>query len=194
MQLKVPGLLFYAEPYVLAAPVGLEPTMSTYQYGFDLEGAPKKNELYVVCNDRTIQSVHEPDRPIGWELIEKDDQWFYRVTQMNHALKPCLVRYVGKAESIPDGRGRIGSFVGFYTSSTHNAQDSQMEDDDEEVSSCPSLVTDSDSEPTCPGAPLKKTPTPMQIAEALGDPVQLDALKKFEKGELSYAEMRGLCG
>jgi len=190
MQLKVPGLLFYAEPYVLAAPVSLEPTMSTYKYGFDLEGAPKKNDLYVVCKDHTVQSAHEPDRPICWELIEKDDQWFYRVTQMNHALKPCLVRCVGKADSIPDGRGRIGSFVGFYT--TQNAQDSQMEDDGEEVSSCLSFVTDSDSE--CPGAPLKKSPAPMQIAEALGDPVQLDALKKFEKGELSYAEMRGLCG
>ena len=194
MELKVPGLLFYAEPLALASPAGLEPAMSTYQYGFDLEGEPKKNDLYVVCKDQTIQSVHEPDRPIGWELIERNDQWFYRVTQMNHVLKPCLVRYVGKADSIPDGRGRIGSFVGFYTSSTQNAQDSQMEDDDEEVSSCPDLVTDSDSEPTCPGAPLKKTPTPRQIAEALGDPVQLDALKKFEKGELSYAEMRGLCG
>lgn len=192
MQLNVPGLLFYAEPYALATPVGLEPTMSTYQYGFDLEGAPKKNELYVVCKDQTVQSVHEPDRPIGWELVEKDDQWFYRVTQMNHVLKPCLVRYVGKAVSIPDGRGRIGSFVGFYTSSTQNAQDSQMEDEGEEVSSCPTFVTDSDSE--CPGAPLKKTPTPIQIAEALGDPVQTSALEKFTRGELSYAEMRGLCG
>jgi hypothetical protein len=192
MQLKVPGLLFYAEPYVLAAPVGLEPAMSTYQYGFDLEGVPKKNDLYVVCKDQTIQSVHEPDRPIGWELIEKDDQWFYRVTQMNHVLKPCLVRYCGHTDSIPEGRGRIGSFVGFYTTSTQNAQDTQMEDDGEEVSSCPGLLTDSDTEPECPGAPLKMTP--MQVANALGDPVQIEALKKFEKGELSYAEMRGLCG
>ena len=183
MQLKVPGLLFYAEPSALASPVGLEPTMSTYQYGFDLEGEPKKNELYVVCKDGTVQSVHEPDRPIGWDLIEKDNEWFYRVTQMNHVMKPCLVRYTGKADPIPDGRGRIGSFVGFYTS-TQNGEDYEADDDDEEVSSCPGLVTDSDSEPT-----LK-----MQIAEALGDPVQIDALKKFEKGELSYAEMRGLCG
>jgi hypothetical protein len=32
------------------------------------------------------------------------------------------------------------------------------------------------------------------IAEFLGDPVQTQAIKDFEAGKLTYAEMRGLCG
>jgi hypothetical protein len=36
--------------------------------------------------------------------------------------------------------------------------------------------------------------TPMDVANALGDPVQTSALEKFQRGEMSYAEMRGLCG
>ena len=36
--------------------------------------------------------------------------------------------------------------------------------------------------------------TPMDAAEALGDPAQTAAMKKFTEGKLSYAEMRGLCG
>lgn len=39
-----------------------------------------------------------------------------------------------------------------------------------------------------------ETITPMDAAIALGDPYQTAALAKFDKGELSYAEMRGLCG
>ena len=39
-----------------------------------------------------------------------------------------------------------------------------------------------------------ETVTPMDAAIALGDPVQTSALEKFTRGELSYAEMRGLCG
>ena len=39
-----------------------------------------------------------------------------------------------------------------------------------------------------------ETVTPMDAAIALGDPVQTSALEKFTRGELCYAEMRGLCG
>lgn len=39
-----------------------------------------------------------------------------------------------------------------------------------------------------------ETVTPMDAAIALGDPDQTAALVKFQKGELSYAEMRMLCG
>lgn len=39
-----------------------------------------------------------------------------------------------------------------------------------------------------------ETVTPMDAAIALGDPVQTSALEKFTRGELSYAEMRMLCG
>ena len=83
--LKTPGLQFYAEQIdPLHPPTGLYPTMSTYGL-LNLEGGPKRNELYVVCQDGSIQSVHEPSRPIGWELIEDGDEFWYRVTQMNHS-------------------------------------------------------------------------------------------------------------
>lgn len=36
--------------------------------------------------------------------------------------------------------------------------------------------------------------TPMDAAEALGDPEQTAALEKFTQGNLSYSEMRALCG
>jgi hypothetical protein len=44
----------------------------------------------------------------------------------------------------------------------------------------------------------KKDPTPLDIAEASrnvpGFEGQADAMNKFAKGEMTYAEMRGLCG
>jgi hypothetical protein len=107
-----PGLKFFADRIDPLYPeTGLYPTMSTYQFGFDLEGGPVKNELYVVCKDGTIQSVYEPERPIGWELIEDGDEWFYRVTQMNHPRKRCAVRFQGRTDAPPAGRGSIGSTV-----------------------------------------------------------------------------------
>jgi hypothetical protein len=36
--------------------------------------------------------------------------------------------------------------------------------------------------------------SPSTIARSLGDPVQKDAMDKFDSGEMSYAEMRALCG
>jgi hypothetical protein len=172
-----PGLKFSAEPMSVAPTFGLAPTMSTYSYGDRLEGAPRLGDLYVVCHDLSIQSLNDPERPIGWELIEENTAWFYRVTQMNHAPKPCLVTYRGVDPNPPKGRGRIGSLV-FMARKVDTPQDAEIteqKDTDIEVIS-------------------KYDPLLGGIAEHLNDPVQTAAMSKFTQGKMSYAEMRGLCG
>lgn len=108
--MAVPGLKFFAD-YIDVPVDGLAATMSTYSYGDRLEGSPTSNELYVVCKDGSIQSVYDPTKPIGWELFDEDSQWFYRVTQMNHKPKLCIVRYHSMDPNPPAGRGMIGSVV-----------------------------------------------------------------------------------
>ena len=183
--LKTPGLQFYAEQVdPMYPPTGLYPTMSTYQYGLDLEGGPKRNELYVVCKDGSIQSVHEPSRPIGWELIEGEfDDWYYRVTQMNHPRKRCAVRYHSRVEDPPAGRGHIGSVVVACRriETAQNAEVTEQRDDGEEVSSQLKKIATID-------------PLLAHCAVILDDPVQTEAMAKFAEGKMSYAEMRGLCG
>jgi len=171
-----PGLKFFADQIdPLYPPTGLYPTMSTYQFGLDLEGGPQSNELYVVCKNGTIQSVYEPERPIGWELIEDGDEWFYRVTQMNHPRKRCAVRYHSRTDDPPAGRGYIGSVV------TFEAEVTEQKDDGEEVSSQLKKIATID-------------PLLAQCAVIVNDPDQTAALAKFAEGKLSYAEMRSLCG
>jgi len=171
-----PGLKFFADQIdPLYPPTGLYPTMSTYQFGLDLEGGPQSNELYVVCKNGTIQSVYEPERPIGWELIEDGDEWFYRVTQMNHPRKRCAVRYHSRTDDPPAGRGYIGSVV------TFEAEVTEQKDDGEEVSSQLKKIATID-------------PLLAQCAVIVNDPDQTAALAKFSEGKMSYAEMRSLCG
>lgn len=112
-----PGLKFFAEAIEPLYPPGpgLYRTVSTYQYGDRLQCTPKMNELYVVCRDGSIQSVYEPDTPIGWELIESDTEYFYRVTQVGFAPKKCLVRYHSRDPNPPVGNGSVGSAVHFYS-------------------------------------------------------------------------------
>ena len=173
--LKTPGLQFYAEQIdPLHPPTGLYPTMSTYGL-LNLEGGPKRNELYVVCQDGSIQSVHEPSRPIGWELIEDGDEFWYRVTQMNHSLKRCAVRYHSRTENPPAGHGRIGSVVTVEV--PQNAEITEQSDGGDEVTSI-----------------AKIDPLLAHCAVILDDPVQTAAMAKFAEGKMSYAEMRGLCG
>jgi hypothetical protein len=196
-----PGLQFFAEQIDPIYPAtGLYPTMSTYGI-LDLEGGPKRNELYVVCRDWSIQSVYEPERSIGWELIEDGDDWFYRVTQMNHPRKRCAVRYHSRVDDPPAGRGSIGSVVRIcrrVEDPPQNAEIIEQKDDDPEVSS------------ECPGAPKKPAksaeasdlekisrnldPLLAQCAVIVGDPVQTAAMARFAEGKMSYAEMRSLCG
>jgi hypothetical protein len=181
-----PGLQFYAEQIDPVYPsTGLYPTMSTYGYGFDLEGGPQRNELYVVCKDGSIKSVHEPSRPIGWELIEGEfDDWYYRVTQMNHPRKRCAVRYHSRVEDPPAGTGRIGSVVQFcrrIVDEPQKAEITEQKDTDDEVDSKLAKIATMD-------------PLLAHCAVVLNDPVQTDAMAKFAEGKMSYAEMRGLCG
>lgn len=175
-RLLTPGLKFFADQIdPLYPPTGLYPTMSTYQFGLDLEGGPQSNELYVVCKNGTIQSVYEPERPIGWELIEDGDEFWYRVTQMNHPRKRCAVRYHSRVEDPPAGRGSIGSVVTFEAAIT------EQKDEGEEVSSQLAKIATID-------------PLLAQCAVIVNDPDQTAALAKFAEGKLSYAEMRSLCG
>jgi hypothetical protein len=181
--LKTPGLQFYAEQIdPLYPPTGLYPTMSTYGL-LDLEGGPKRNELYVVCKDGSIQSVHEPSRPIGWELIEDGDDWYYRVTQMNHPKKRCAVRYHSRTEDPPVGTGHIGSVVQFCTrrETPRDAEITEQKDEGSEVTSQLKSIATID-------------PLLAHCAVILDDPVQTAAMAKFAEGKMSYAEMRGLCG
>lgn len=160
--LNTPGLQFYAEQ--------VDP--------LDLEGGPKRNELYVVCKDGSIQSVHEPSRPIGWELIEEGDDWYYRVTQVNHPRKRCAVRYHSRTEDPPVGRGRVErSYMDSQDSPQFAEVTEQKDEGESEVSSI-----------------SKIDPLLAQCAVILNDPVQTAAMAKFAEGKMSYAEMRGLCG
>ena len=177
--LKTPGLQFYAEQIDPLHPTtGLYPTMSMYGL-LNLEGGPQRNELYVVCQNGSIQSVHEPSRPIGWELIEDGDEFWYRVTQMNHPRKRCAVRYHSRVEDPPKGRGITGSVVVACRrlEEPQEAEVTEQKDTGDEVSSI-----------------AKIDPLLAQCAVILNDPVQTAAMAKFAEGKMSYAEMRRLCG
>ena len=179
--LKTPGLQFYAEQIDPLHPsTGLYPTMSMYGL-LNLEGGPQRNELYVVCKDGSIQSVHEPSRPIGWELIEDEfDDWYYRVTQMNHPKKRCAVRYHSRTENPPAGHGRIGSVVTVEASQNAEITEQKDEGEDEVTSQLKSIAA--------------LDPKLAAAAAFLNDPEQTAAMAKFAEGKMSYAEMRGLCG
>lgn len=178
------GLKFFASQIDPVYPAtGLYPTMSSYGI-LDLEGGPQNNELYVVCMDGSIQSVYNPDRPIGWELIEDGDEWFYRVTQMNHPRKRCQVRFHSHTSTPPSGGRRIGSVVSVCrrVEEPQAAEVTQQKDDGEaEVSSQLEKIA-------------KFDPLLAHCATLVGDPVQTEAMSRFAEGKMSYAEMRGLCG
>ena len=177
--LKTPGLQFYAEQIdPLHSPEELLRTPSTYGL-LNLEGGPKRNELYVVCKDGSIQSVYEPSRPIGWELIEEGDEFWYRVTQMNHPRKRCAVRYHSRTEYPPSGRGAVGSVVTVETS--QEAEVTEQKDEDTEVTSQLKKISTFD-------------PILAHCAAIVSDQEQVAAMAKFAEGKMSYAEMRGLCG
>jgi len=130
-----PGLKFFAEEIEPLYPPGpgLYRTVSTYQYGDRLECQPKQNELYIVCQDGSIQSVYDPEQPIGWELIERGNEYFYRVTQVGFMPKKCMVRYHSRDPEPPKGNSRIGSSV---FAAIHEA----LDDGEPEVTSSLKLV------------------------------------------------------
>jgi hypothetical protein len=180
------GLKFFAEQIdPLHPPTGLYATMSSYGL-LNLEGGPQANELYVVCLDGSIQSVYSPERPIGWELIEDGDEWFYRVTQMNHPRKRCQVSFHSHTFTPPEGGKRIGSVVSAFRRTEEpkpqNAEVTVQKDDGEaEVTSQLHKIA-------------SISPLLAHCAVLVNDPVQTEALSRFAEGKMSYAEMRGLCG
>jgi hypothetical protein len=154
-----PGLQFYAEVISCLAPdvPTLRRTPSTYSYGANLELAPRPNDLYVVCQDGSVQSVWEPDRPIGWEIFETENGWSYRVTQVGFEPRPCLVRYHSRAEEIrPGGRG-VGTCVLLAPLETYSRFAAIYEDAEEGEPEVTSRTPEGSpvSSPECPGAPRK---------------------------------------
>lgn len=76
--LLTPGLQFYIDQ------------------GFtELEGGPRRNELYVVCKYGFINSVHDPKRPINWQLVERGNEFWLRV---NQEIKQCTIRYHSRVD------------------------------------------------------------------------------------------------
>jgi hypothetical protein len=166
--------------------------MSTYGIP-DLEGAPRRGATYIVCKDGSIQDRWQPERPIGWELIEDESSFYYRVTQMNHEPEPLAVFFMGQADDIPVGGRRIGSVVfaarpcggasvtGRVAPEPAKAEITEQKDDGEEVTSNLLRIA-------------AHNPDMAMCAALLNDPVQTAAMANFMEGKMSYAEMRGLCG
>ena len=93
---------------------GLERTASTYHYGGSLETTPIAGEHYVMCEDGSIQSCEEPEKPIGWELVKMPGTLFgigWRVSQVGFEPEECFVSILGRVEETPKGRGKIGSQI-----------------------------------------------------------------------------------
>jgi hypothetical protein len=97
----------------------------------------------------TIQSVFEPEKPIGWELLDENDGWYFRVTQVGFSPEPCIVTAVGYVNDFPLGTGQIGSIVKM----AYSRADAMMIDFDDDGE--PEVTSKPPGE--CPGAPRKGT-------------------------------------
>jgi hypothetical protein len=115
-----------------------------------LETCPKGGELYIICRDGSVQSVYEPSRPIGWELLENDDRFYWRVTQVGFSPERATIFSVDYANEYPNGKGFIGMGVSFSTS--RDAMVIDFDDGDDEVTS---PLREQRPDPVCPGAPIK---------------------------------------
>jgi hypothetical protein len=131
-----PGLQFYCSPLTcLNGPEqGLCRTPSTYSYGNSLELAPVPNRLYVVCNDGSVQDAYDPEYPIGWEILESENGWAYRITQVGFEPRRCMVSYHSRVESPPQGGKQVGTHV-FVSYSREAAIYEEAEDGEPEVTS-----------------------------------------------------------
>lgn len=153
--LATPGLQFYIDCDNLTRP----------------EGLPRRNELYVVCQDGSIQVANSPGTPVKWKLIETTyDEWYCLLpmagVQTVFVTVPCSVRYHSRVTDPPAGHG-----------SPTRAEIAEQKDTGDEIASI-----------------AKIDPLLAQCAVMLNDPVQTAAMAKFAEGKMSYAEMRGLCG
>ena len=154
---------------------GLERTPSTYGNA-NLELAPVPMDLYMVCKDLSLAHWEDPRIPIGWELSIRDDVPYCRIAQ--YGFEPYEVRMTFRdrapAYAIPDHNVPAGNRIEFCTAS-QCADVTEQKDSDLEVIS-------------------KYNPDLAAAAAYIGDPNQTAALAKFAKGEMSYAEMRSMCG
>jgi len=106
-----PGLVFQCYPEFEFQDLDtLTRTHSTYQYGQNLETYPC-DDYYVICKDGSVQSMDSPEKPIGWELISKNDEWYYRITQFGFEPKKLVIVDMNYTSYIPEGRGTIGTKV-----------------------------------------------------------------------------------
>lgn len=76
---------------------------------------PVEHEVYVMCEDGSIQSVFRPDLPIKWELIEKRGDFFYKTEEQT---KECLVWWHGKMQNIPEVSQQLD--IGYEVNSVIN--------------------------------------------------------------------------
>lgn len=112
-QLLRPGLKFTIFPLPPKPTKGLARTPSTYRFGSNLETWPVSGEEYIVCADMTVRSVLHPEKPVGWELVDENDTWYFRVTQHGFTNEKCDVRCLEYMDEFPKGTGTIGSVVKF---------------------------------------------------------------------------------
>ena len=72
--------------------------------------APREHEVYVMCQDHSIQSVFDPKTKIGWYLIEDNNEFFYRAMESAFA-KKCYVFFHGRLDDIPAGDSQKPQFA-----------------------------------------------------------------------------------
>jgi len=89
-QLIRPGLKFEIFPAHVDSSV-LERTISAYGQ----EIWPCANEIYMVTSDLSIISLFEPAKVIGWELLDENDSWYFRIKSPGCKPHRCSVRCVG---------------------------------------------------------------------------------------------------
>ena len=88
-----PGVMFQCTPVANENP-GLARSPSLYS--LDLEVAPKIGENYIISNNGFVKSVSNPERPIGWQIIENPKSKFgfqWCVTQVNFEPEDCIVSF-----------------------------------------------------------------------------------------------------
>jgi len=175
MKLNIGDIVSFEFRPVVATETGLCRTPSNYSYGSSLELAPVPMDLYVVCRDGSLAHWQDPEVPIGWELIIKDDIPYSRISQFGFEPREVRMIFRDKAplEMVPKNNNAVGNRIEFCRPT--KAEITEQKDDDIEIIS-------------------KYNPLLGACASVVNDTVQTDAMARFAEGKMSYAEMRGLCG
>ena len=144
------GMQFYAEPMFYRVP-----NLPHF------EKAPQRGELYVICHDGSIQSVWNPERRIGWFLMESSDPNSSYYYCFDGEAKPCMVSYHATSENPPKGYGVK------FEDHPQNAEILEQPDDGVEVTS------------DCPGAPRK--------APKVSEAINLEKITKNLGADFAFA-------